>query len=258
MRQIGFEPLSSGGMAAAATEVAPGVHRLGNWFVNFYLLEEERRLTLVDAGLPRLRGQLEAALAERGRSIRDVEAVILTHAHSDHIGFAGSLQKEGFPVHVHEADAEMARMGKVGERERSLLPYLRNRAAWKLLASGARGGLPQKVAEVRTFADGDVLDVPGRPRVVHAPGHSHGCVAFHLPDRGALLVGDVLCTYNPLTGRRGPQIMAGAFNASSAQALQSLGALEPLEAAVTLFGHGDPWRDTPAAAVARAREAGPS
>jgi glyoxylase-like metal-dependent hydrolase (beta-lactamase superfamily II) len=245
-------------VSAAATEVAPGIHRLGNWFVNFYLLEDEGRLTLVDAGLPRLRGQLEAALAALGRSMSDVEAVILTHAHSDHVGFAGSLQKEGFPVHVHEADAEMARTGKVPEREGSMLPYLRNRAVWKLLATAVRSGLPQKVAEVRTFADGAELDVPGRPRVVHAPGHSHGCVAFHLPERGALLVGDVLCSYNPLTGRRGPQIMASAFNASSPQALASLSALEPLEAAVTLFGHGDPWRDAPAAAVARAREAGPS
>jgi glyoxylase-like metal-dependent hydrolase (beta-lactamase superfamily II) len=242
-----------------ATEVAPGVHRLGNWFVNFYLLEEEGRLTLVDAGLPRMRGQLEAAVAALGRSMGDLEAVILTHGHTDHVGFAGSLEKQsGIPVHVHEADAEMTRTGKSQERERSLLPYLRNRAVWKLLASAVRGGLPQKVAQVRTFADGAVLDVPGRPRAVHAPGHSHGCVAFHLADRGVLLTGDVLCSYNPLVGSTGPQVMAGAFNVSSAQALASLDAIAPLEAGLLLFGHGEPWREGAAAAVERARAAGPS
>jgi len=241
------------------SEVAPGVHRLGNWLVNFFLIEEEGRLTLVDAGLPRMRGQFEQTVAGLGRSMGDLEAVILTHAHTDHVGFAGRLEKEaGVPVHVHEADAEMARTGKLQERERGILPYLRNRAFWRLVATGVRGGLPQKVAHVRGFADGDVLDVPGRPRVVHAPGHSHGCVAFHLPERGALLVGDVMCSYNALTGRRGPQVMPAAFSVSTAQALASLDRIEPLEAGVVLFGHGEPWRQGVASAVARAREAGPS
>jgi glyoxylase-like metal-dependent hydrolase (beta-lactamase superfamily II) len=240
------------------TEVAPGVHRLGNWLVNFFLIEDGGKLTLVDAGLPRMRGQLEQAVGDLGRTMADLEAVVLTHAHSDHVGFAGTLAGRGVPVHVHKADAEMARTGKPQERERSLLPYLRNRAVWRLIATGVRGGLPQKVKAPLTFGDGAVLDVPGRPRVVHAPGHSHGCVAFHLPDRGVLLCGDVLCSYNPLTGRVGPQVMAGAFNVSSAQALASLDRIEPLDAGVLVFGHGEPWREGAAAAVARAREAGPS
>jgi glyoxylase-like metal-dependent hydrolase (beta-lactamase superfamily II) len=242
-------------MSAPGTEIAPGVHRLGSRLVNFHLIEEAGRLTLVDAGLPRMRPQLEAAV----RALGTLEAVILTHAHPDHVGFAGRLHADtGVPVHVHAADAEMARTGKGPKRERSFLPYLRHRATLAIVAAVARGGLPQKVREVTTFADGDVLDVPGHPRAVHAPGHSPGCSAFHLPERGVLLAGDVLCSYNPLTGRRGPQVMAGAFNVSSAQALESLSRLEPLEAGVIGFGHGEPWRDGVAAAVAHARAAGPS
>jgi glyoxylase-like metal-dependent hydrolase (beta-lactamase superfamily II) len=152
----------------------------------------------------------------------------------------------------------MARTGKLQGHERSFLPYLRHRAVWRLLATGIRGGMPQKVPQPRSFADGEVLDVPGRPRVVHAPGHSHGCVALHLPDRGVLLVGDVLCTYNPITGRVGPQVMPGGFSVSTAQALASLDRIEPLDAGVLLPGHGEPWREGVAAAVARARAAGPS
>jgi glyoxylase-like metal-dependent hydrolase (beta-lactamase superfamily II) len=111
---------------------------------------------------------------------------------------------------------------------------------------------------VSTFAEGDELDVPGHPRIVHAPGHSNGHVVFHFPDRGALLAGDVIVTYNPLTGRSGPQIMPGAFNVSSAQAIASLERIESLEAGVVVVGHGDPWTGGVAEAVARAREAGPS
>ena len=43
-------------------EVAPGVHRLGNEIVNYYLIEADGGLTLVDAGLPAFRGRLEAFL----------------------------------------------------------------------------------------------------------------------------------------------------------------------------------------------------
>jgi glyoxylase-like metal-dependent hydrolase (beta-lactamase superfamily II) len=247
-------------MSTAPTQVAAGVHRLGNELVNYYLIEDEGRLTLVDAGLPRQRSQFEAAVERLGRTPADVEAVILTHAHADHVGFAGRLQRDtGKPVYVHELDADMARTARAPKRERSMLPYLRKRATLQLFATFVReGGLPQKVADVTPFSDGDVLDVPGRPRVVHAPGHSNGCVVFHLADRGVLLAGDVLCTRNPLTGRRGPQIMSGAFNVSSVQALDSLSRLESLEAGVLLPGHGEPWTGGIPAAVAQAREAGPS
>jgi len=125
-----------------------------------------------------------------------------------------------------------------------------------VLACDVSVGLkPLKVGEVTTFTGGD-LDVPGRPRVIATPGHSPGHVVFHLPDRGVLIAGDALCSYNPLTGRRGPQLMPKAFANDIAQAQASLDALAAVEAGTLLFGHGEPWTDGPAAAVAHAREVG--
>ena len=66
--------------------------------------------------------------------------------------------------------------------------------------------------------------------MIPTPGHSPGHVAFHLPDRGVLIAGDALCTYNPLTGTRGPQLMPQAFADDIAQALASLDALERIDA----------------------------
>ena len=122
----------------------------------------------------------------------------------------------------------------------------------------ARPGPPGrvKISDVVTFSDGDRLDVPGRPRVIHAPGHTAGCVALHFEGHSALLVGDVLCSRNPLTGRHGVQVMPAAFAVSSAQALESIGRLDGVEAAVVGFGHGDPWRGGVGAAVAEARATG--
>jgi hypothetical protein len=71
-----------------------------------------------------------------------------------------------------------------------------------------------------------------------------------------LFVGDALCTYNPLTGTRGPQLMPRAFAADVLQAINSLSAIERVDAGVTLAGHGEPWTEGPASAAAHAREVG--
>jgi glyoxylase-like metal-dependent hydrolase (beta-lactamase superfamily II) len=235
---------------------AENVLRMGHPMVNWYLVADDDGVVLVDAGAPRHRPQLDDGLKQLGRSIDDVRAVILTHADADHKGFAEKLRTEnGVPVYVHSADRELATSGKK-DREGSIVPYLRNGAAWKLFGVLAAGGVPKNVNEVRTFEGGDVLDVPGHPRVIHAPGHTHGCVAFHFEDRGVLFVGDVLYGFGVLTGRQGPQIGPRAFNASSDQALESLGAIENVQADLLLFGHGEPWTEGAAAAVASARSIG--
>jgi glyoxylase-like metal-dependent hydrolase (beta-lactamase superfamily II) len=259
VHQPDSNPAKLSAMSDAPTQVAPGVHRLGNALVNFYVIEDGNALTLVDGGLPGFRSQLDAFLRERGRSIGDIAAVILTHGHSDHVGIVEGVRADASaPVHVHERDADMARTGKVHKRDGSMLPYMRHGAAWRLLIMGARNGgmKTTKVAEVSTFGAAGDLDVPGRPRVIPTPGHSPGHVAFHLPDRGVLIAGDALCTFNVLTGARGPQLMPKAFAADALQMLASLEAVERIDAGVTLFGHGEPWTQSPAEAVSRAREVG--
>jgi glyoxylase-like metal-dependent hydrolase (beta-lactamase superfamily II) len=243
------------------TRIAEGVHRLGSSLINFYLVEDGDRLTVVDAGLPGYRKRLDTALAELGRSLSDVEAVLLTHGHADHVGFAESVRSEaGVPVYIHEADERLALTGKPPRGERGPVPYLWRPQLWRLLAHGIpNGGLvPPKVAEVTTFGDDATLDVPGRPRLVPTPGHTRGCVTFVLEDRGVALVGDALCTKNPLTGRDGPQIMPASFTVDVERALDSLERIESLPVDVLAPGHGDPWTDGPKSAVARARELGPS
>jgi len=241
-------------------KIAEGVVRLGSPFVNWYLLEEGGRVTVVDAGVAGYRRQLEAGCRELGRSEADVAAVVLTHAHGDHVGVAEMLRTElGVTVHVHGEDEELARTAKApGKNERSFMPYLRHAAAWKLLWElGRNGGLkPRPIGEVRTFADADVLDVPGRLRVVHTPGHTAGHCALVAESAGVVFAGDSICSYNALTGARGPQLMPSALNRSDEQALASLERLRG-QAAQLLPGHGDPMAD-PEAAVDEARRRGPS
>jgi glyoxylase-like metal-dependent hydrolase (beta-lactamase superfamily II) len=245
----------------ASIEIAPGVRRLGSSTVNFYLVLDSGKATVVDAGVPGYWSQLEPALNAAGLDLDDVSAVLLTHAHSDHTGVAGHLHERGVTVHLHSGDHELLATGKEPwKRERGAFPQVLRPGVWPFFFHMLRNGAlkPPKITDPEAIADGDVVDIPGRPRVLQTPGHTPGHCVFHFETARAVFVGDLLCTWNPLSGSRGPQIMPGAFNVSSDQCLESLGVLEDLDVDVILPGHGEPWTDGAAAAVARAREAGKS
>jgi glyoxylase-like metal-dependent hydrolase (beta-lactamase superfamily II) len=239
-------------------DVAPGIHRVEDAYTNFYLVEEDARLTVVDAGVRSSWESLHAALERLGRRSGDVAAVILTHAHFDHVGFAERARRElGVPVWVHENDWPLARHPLQYGHERSRLPYLAHLGSLPIMASLLTNGAfwPHGVRDPRRFADG-ALDVPGSPSVVFTPGHTLGHCAFHFERHGALIAGDAIVMLDPYTGRRGPCLVSRAATADSERALRSLDALEATGAQTVLTGHGPAWRDGIAEACRRARAAG--
>ncbi len=242
-------------------QVAEGIHRLTQGVVNFYLVEDGGKLTVVDAGAPGDWDELLRAVGSIGRTLDDVEAVLLTHAHSDHTGFAERARTEAAArVWIHGEDAEMAKTGKGGKNESGVGRYLLRPEAYRtLFGLMRRKGLKiVPILEVSTFGDGETVDVPGQPRVVHVPGHTAGCCAIFLEERRLVMTGDAFTTRNPLTGRVGPQIAPDGLNRDSAQALRSLDALGSLDADLLLPGHGEPWTAGAAEAVRLARAAGRS
>ncbi len=234
-------------------KITSGVHRLGTGLINAYLIEENGEVTIIDAGLPGYWGDLPAELAAMGRTLADVRAVVLTHGHSDHIGFAERARVElKVPVKVTEVDADLARGkvknpgGKTGKV--SVGPLLRF-----LIYTARKGGLRNRnPIEVSTFGDGATLDVPGAPRVILLPGHTPGSAALHVPSLGALFIGDALATVSVASGVTGPMI--APFSADREVAVASLCKLDGIEAAWLLPGHGLPWTGGVAAAVKKIRD----
>jgi glyoxylase-like metal-dependent hydrolase (beta-lactamase superfamily II) len=239
--------------------VAPGVHRVVDAFTNWYLVEEDSRVTVVDAGVPSSWDSLHDALRRIGRRPGDVEAVVLTHAHFDHVGFAERARSElNVPVYVHENDVPVTRHPWRYDHERRrayyfatqprALPivatFLRHRAFW-----------PAPIKEVQRYENG-VLPVPGSPRVVFTPGHTLGHCALHFPDRDAVVAGDAIVTLDPYTARTGPRLVARAATVDSERNLASLDALAETGARTVLMGHGEPWLDGVESLVAQARQAG--
>jgi len=240
-------------------DVAPGVHLVVDRYVNWYLVEADDGVTMVDAGLPRSWSLLGAALRAIGRDHGDLRAVVLTHAHFDHIGIAERLRSGlNLPVHCHEEDAWLSRHPLRYAAERLPFSYLGNPAVLRIFGGLIAGGalLAPGVAEVRTFGDAETLRVPGAPRVVATPGHTLGHVALHLPDRDAVIAGDALVTLDPYTGRTGPRLVARAATADSARAVRSVDALAATGARTLLPGHGHPWLEGAPRAAELARAAG--
>jgi glyoxylase-like metal-dependent hydrolase (beta-lactamase superfamily II) len=241
------------------TRVADGVHRAEDADTNWYLVQDGDRLTLVDAGVPASWDSFRVLLGVLGRRLQDVEAIVLTHAHFDHVGFAETLRRAtGIPVYVHRADETLAYAPMAYAHERSRLWYLPRPPgdADRRPAAAGPGVLPPAArrgpALRRRRHAARARRAPGR----RDPGHTDGHCALHLAERGVLLAGDAVVTLDPYTGRRGPRLVARAATADSARALASLDRLAATGAGTVLMGHGEPWTDGAAALAREAAAAG--
>jgi glyoxylase-like metal-dependent hydrolase (beta-lactamase superfamily II) len=229
-------------------EITSTVHRIGNDIVAAYLVVTPAGVTLIDAGLAGLWHDLRAEMTSMDRTLDDIKGVILTHGDSDHVGFAEHLRRDhGVPVYVHSRDASRAKGGpkpKNAKQEMKLRPTL-GFMAYAVRKGGLRTTWLTDVVEI---SDGQILDLPGSPRIMGLPGHSEGSIAVFVPDADAVFVGDGLTTRHVLTGRKGPA--PAPFTDEPEKAIESLRTLVPTGATWVLPGHGAPWNGGIEAAVA--------
>lgn len=182
---------------------------------NAYLLVGHDSTAIVDTGVatPTTRQQLEAGLAERNVTFSDIDAVVLTHWHADHVGLASAIQDQGgATVYIHEADAPLVRQDPEAlDAFRALqeqrfdewgIPADKQAELVDRLDMGlAIAGDP---VEVETVVSGDRLVVGDRSlEVVHAPGHTSGLSLFAFDgeaNREAFVGDAVLPVYTPNVG----------------------------------------------------------
>jgi glyoxylase-like metal-dependent hydrolase (beta-lactamase superfamily II) len=244
-------------MAMVMDQAADGVWLVTGTDTNWVLVADGHEVTLVDAGFPRDLPRVLSSLERIGRAPADVAAIVLTHAHPDHIGASERLRADhGIAVRLLDTEAAHAR-GEVIEQV-SELQILR--AAWRprvllwtLRIVRAGGARVERLTQVEPFEAGSgPLDVPGRLVPVPTPGHTSGHCVFHLPERGVLIAGDALMTAHPAARTIGPQLLPRMVNHDETAALASLQTLVGLSADVVLPGHGPAYHGSPASAVERA------
>lgn len=177
-------------------EVATGVYRFGTNRVNWYIIEEDGRLTIVDAGFPTHWQRLFSGLITLEYGVEDIGALILTHAHPDHIGFAERLRTEAdVPVWLHEAGIQRAQAGGDPPVVETVKHLWRPAVlGYFIEALRSNGTSVPPLTTVEPFTDGEDLAVPGQPHAIHVPGHTEDEVVFSLPDRNVVFCGDALAT----------------------------------------------------------------
>ena len=257
------EPPGPSAEEALATAAAAGIHRLAVptpfavGRVNCYLLEDEP-LTLIDTGpnSGKSLDELEQALAVHGRTIEELELIVLTHQHMDHLGLLEILARR--------SGAEVAAL-------ELLAPYLSNFRDSVIAdddyaqAIMRRHGIPADLTTVlgavgvafrafgsrgdvtRPLRDGGELTLRDRKlRVLHRPGHSPSDTIFWDEQRQILIAGDHLLAHissNPLVSRP----LDGDQHSPRPKALityiDSMLATRELPAELVLTGHGDPITD---------------
>ncbi|MFI1224678.1 MULTISPECIES: MBL fold metallo-hydrolase [unclassified Streptomyces] len=217
-------------------EVLPPLHMFRFRIGQAYLWRDGTDLTLIDAGDIDAAAAIEDAIRSLGHDPARIRRIVLTHGHRDHYGAAQELaDRHGAEILAHTLDAPAVR----GERpppEPDLLDWERPLYEHGLTCPDAP---PTRVD--REVAGGEVLPFGGGARVVHAPGHTPGSIALHLPRHGVLFTGDCVASAE--------RVMLGVFNADRAGAQATFRRLAALAPRTVCFGHGAPLTENAAAVM---------
>lgn len=193
--------------------------------INCYLVEEEHSLTLVDTGMAFCKAGILNAAKEIGKPI---QKIVLTHAHSDHVGGLDALKEQLPEVEV-----------LLPKREQKML------AGDVSLEEGEgskpiRGGVPKNVKTKADtlLKDGDRI---GSLRAIHSPGHTPGMMSFMDTRSNILIAGDAFQTKGGLAVS-GDMRWSFPFPALATwdkdMAIQSAEKLLDYHPTVLMVGHG--------------------
>ncbi len=223
--------------------------------VNCYLIEDEP-LTLVDTGpnSGRALDELQRQLAERGHSVDDLELIIVTHQHIDHLGLVEIIVgHSGAEVAAIGVAAErLANFGENSEREDSFAVELMLRngiapevtRALQSVSSGFRAW-GSRVEVTRPLADGERVEFRDRTlEALHRPGHSPSDTIFWDEQRRILIAADHLIAHISSNALITPPLDGSSERTQALVTyVESLRKTREMPAEIVLSGHGEAITD---------------
>ena len=223
-------------------KIVDGAYILPMGNANAVLLDAGSDLVLIDAGFPGKTDVVLAAIGKLGRKPSDLNHLVFTHGHPDHIGSAAALVRAtGARTYMHAADVPLAESGgpfRPMTPGRGLLASLLFRLVWKPHERMEPFRIDQHIE------DGETLPLAGGLRAVHLPGHCAGQVGFFWQGQRLLIAGDVFMNNLGLSDPVGFE-----DEAEGRRSQRKLAALAPQ---AVCFGHGKAIIKDTAARLGRA------
>jgi glyoxylase-like metal-dependent hydrolase (beta-lactamase superfamily II) len=203
-------------------KITEGIHQVDGTNCNTYLIEEEDKLILIDTGFSRSDKKIVKYIEGLGRKPTDVQTIVITHFHIDHVGSLKKMKKlTNAQVAVGEFDADIV-AGKTSPPKPKNLVFRAFSSVVK--ASPVEPDLRLK--------DNDKV---GRLTVIHAPGHSEGSIALLDSETKVLFAGDAIRFVDgKITGP--PE----QFSFDLERAKASIGKISSFDFDIMLCGHGQP------------------
>lgn len=213
--------------------IPPELHHVRRVGVDTFIIAEPGRpLTLIDAGMPWSRLPIERRIRRIGRRPTEIERIVCTHGHLDHVGGIPRLLRGRSDVSVLMHPADIAGLA-IGLRQ-----ALRRTDDGVARRNRLLDYLTPAPARLVPIEDGDVIPVLGGLRVIHTPGHTPGSVCLYAERHRLLFSGDVLQVI------RGRLTHASTFFSHDiGRARATLARLAELDVETIALAHYPPWRE---------------
>jgi glyoxylase-like metal-dependent hydrolase (beta-lactamase superfamily II) len=166
----------------SATPIAPGAYRVNLGGVAVFLIDASDGVTVIDAGQPGKIDKIMSGIRSIGKMPTDVNNVLITHYHNDHVGSLSELAESSrAKVWVPKAEVSIIRDG-------GRPPPLDHRGFLGAMLTRVIKMVEQTPNPVDHEVEGeDEIPVAGGLRVIDSPGHTRGHVSYLWPHEGGVL-----------------------------------------------------------------------
>ncbi|WP_067691548.1 MBL fold metallo-hydrolase [Nocardia jejuensis] len=198
-------------------QISDSVYVVAGTNVNWALVSDGSGVTVIDAGYPADSADVLRSVTEVGHQLTDVAAVLITHAHLDHIGAIPALVEQvGMPVYTGAEEVRHAKREYLQQiSPAGMIKQLTHRRGRSWVAHTLRviyGHIGMTVPTATAGEPATLAALPGGLVAIPTPGHTTGHTAYLMPSEGVLFSGDALVTGHPLVEPTGLQLLPSVFN----------------------------------------------